>query len=115
MKTKALSLLSASLMALLATACGGATLAQSPLGATPSSDGTNLASATATDDSNSALGPTPAAIDGPAPPATDGMTPATSKLPGSDKAAPSTVAPPVNASGSADSAPDMTDPTKTKN
>jgi hypothetical protein len=114
MKTKTALLLSASLTALLATGCGAASLAQSPFGATPSSDGTNIASASATDDSNSAIGPTPAAIDGPAQPATDGMTPASVRFSDADGVAPAKAAPPVNASGSADSAPDMTDPTKTK-
>jgi hypothetical protein len=106
MKKSAALLLSTSLTALLVAGCGGATLAQSPFGATPASDGTNVAVANTTDDSNSAIGPTPAAIDGPAPPATDGMTPATLTLPGADAAPPK--APAVNVSGSADHAPDMT-------
>ncbi|MEO7112617.1 MAG: hypothetical protein ABI183_19380 [Polyangiaceae bacterium] len=87
MKTNVALLLSTSLIALLASGCGGATLAQSPLGATPASDGTNIAASSTTDDSNSAIGPTPSAIDGPAPPATDGMTPATQKVPGANGAA----------------------------
>ena len=92
--------------ALLATGCG-ATLAQSPFGATPASDGANIVLARTTDDSNSAIGPTPSSIDGPAPPTTDGMTPASLKLPGTDSVAPKPT-PAVNVSGSADHAPDMT-------
>jgi hypothetical protein len=79
MKTTALLLVSASLTVLLATGCGGASFAQSPFGGTPSSDGTNIALANTTDDSNSAIGPTPSAIDGPAPATTDGMTPVTAR------------------------------------
>ncbi|MEO8878122.1 MAG: hypothetical protein ABI461_21195 [Polyangiaceae bacterium] len=71
--TTKISVLALAAATLFAAACGGtSTQPQNP--SVTAAEGLPSAPSS-TNDSNSAIGPTPKAIDGPEPPATDGMTP----------------------------------------
>ncbi|MEO8796775.1 MAG: hypothetical protein ABI551_02725 [Polyangiaceae bacterium] len=96
---------------LLVAACGGTVSpAQDPTTTTGSELGASMQPVSATNSSNSAIGPTPASNDSPAQAITDGMTPTTAAVPGmaasSTGPTPSPAAKNVNTSGSSDSSPD---------